>query len=155
MDTTVQTYSSSTTSGLGSLMFTGVFLLVELVIILFSVICMWRIFTKAGRPGWASIIPIYNVIVELEIIGRPAWWIILLFIPIVNVVISIMMAIELGKCFSKSTLWGIFLLILLPFIGLPILAFDSSTYSGTATTGTTSPSSQSADKDSSPQEKTS
>ncbi len=93
------------------------------------IVSLWKIFTKAGKPGWASIVPIYNTIVMLEIAGKPIWWIILLFIPVVNLVISIIVIVELANKFGKS---GGFAagLIFLPVIFYPILAFSSAKYSG-------------------------
>ncbi|MEL7591355.1 MAG: DUF5684 domain-containing protein, partial [Anaerolineaceae bacterium] len=60
-----------------------------IAIIVFFIYCMWRIFVKAGKPGWTAIVPIYNVLVELEIVGRPWWWLLLMFVPGVNVVVGI------------------------------------------------------------------
>lgn len=89
---------------------------------------MWRAFTKAGKPGWAAIIPIYNIIVEIEVAGKPVWWILLFFVPLAQVIIPFIIAIEIAKRFGKSALWGFFLLGLFP-IGWIILAFDDSVYS--------------------------
>ncbi|MDC0271096.1 DUF5684 domain-containing protein, partial [Akkermansiaceae bacterium] len=91
---------------------------------------IWKIFTKAGKPGWASIIPIYNVIVLLEIIGKPVWWIVLFLIPFVNIIISIITTNEVSKSFGRGagTTVG---LIFLPFIFYPVLAFGSAQYQGT------------------------
>jgi len=75
-------------SGSGGLMaMLGAFAFVYLAIVVLILISMWKIFTKAGKPGWAAIIPIYNIIVWLEIVNKPVWWIILLCIPFVNIVI--------------------------------------------------------------------
>ena len=52
----------------------------------FSIVCLWKVFVKAGKPGWASIVPIYNVLTELEIIGRPWWWLLLMLVPLLNIV---------------------------------------------------------------------
>ena len=103
--------------------------LIELIIAIVVVVAVWKIFTKAGKPGWASIIPIYNWIVMLQVIGRPWWWIILMLIPIVNIVIHIMVMLELAKVFGKGTGFAIGL-ILLPFIFLPILGFGDAQYQG-------------------------
>ena len=92
---------------------------------------MWKVFTKAGKPGWAAIIPIYNYIVILEIIGRPIWWIILLLIPCVNIVFLIIVCIDLAKSFGKDALYGIGL-FLLGIIFFPMLGFGSATYRGPA-----------------------
>jgi hypothetical protein len=90
---------------------------------------MWKLYAKAGKPGWAAIIPLYNLIVMLEIIGKPVWWILLLFIPIVNFIFSIWMINLLSKSFGKDVGYTIGIL-LLPFIFLPILAFGSAKYIG-------------------------
>ena len=90
---------------------------------------LWVIFGKAGKPGWAAIIPIYNAIVLLEICGRPIWWIALLLIPCVNVVVAVIVWIDLAKSFGKDVLFGIGLW-LLGFVFLPILAFGSAQYRG-------------------------
>ncbi len=102
-------------------------LIVYLAVILLVVAGFWKIFTKAGKPGWASIIPIYSTIVLLEIVGRPLWWLILLLVPIVNFVVAIILTIDLAKRFGKG---GGFTagLILLPVIFIPILGFGSAQY---------------------------
>ncbi len=95
----------------------------------FYAICAWKIYEKAGKPGWAAIIPIYNMIVLLEIVGKPLWWFLLLLIPGVNIVVSVLVYIELSKSFGKDTAFAIGLL-LLSFIFYPILAFGSARYLG-------------------------
>jgi hypothetical protein len=86
-----------------------VYMLFWFAIVAILVISMWKIFAKAGKPGWAAIIPIYNMLVFLEIIGRPWWWLLLLFIPFVNFVIGIVVAIDLGKAFGKDAAYSIIL----------------------------------------------
>lgn len=98
--------------------------------IILCVIALWKIFTKAGRPGWASLIPIYNAYIELKIIGRPGWWVLLYFIPLVNIAISIIVAIELGKAFGKSTAFSLLALWLFAPVGQLIIGFGSATYKG-------------------------
>jgi len=95
----------------------------------FYIYCSWRIFVKAGKPGWAAIIPFYNILVELEIVGRPWWWLLLMFVPIVNVVITVIVQLDLAKVFGRGTGFGLGL-IFLPFIFIPILAFGSDRYLG-------------------------
>jgi len=108
----------------------GVGYIIFMVVIgVFYLACYWKIFTKAGKPGWAVIIPIYNIIVLLEIVKKPLWWIVLLLIPCVNLVVAIIMVIELAKVFGKSTGFAVGL-ILLGIIFLPILAFGDSEYQG-------------------------
>ena len=105
----------------------GILLIIELALLVMLIVAAWKIFTKAGKPGWASIIPIYNLIVMLEIVGKPLWWFFLLLIPFVNLVILIIIAIELAKVFGKG---GGFAagLILLPIVFYPILAFGDAQY---------------------------
>lgn len=106
--------------------------LIYLAIIVLMIVSLWKIYVKAGKPGWAAIVPIYNIIVLLEIVGRPIWWIVLLLIPLVNFIIMIIIALDVAVCFGKSKGWGFGLLVILPFIGYPILAFGDATYSGPA-----------------------
>src|SRR5207249_10053591 len=89
----------------------------------------WKIFTKAGQPGWACIIPIYNLYVWCKIVGRPWWWILLMLIPFVNLIIAIILLIDLAKSFGKGVGFGIGLL-LLGVIFFPILGFGSAQYEG-------------------------
>lgn len=109
----------------------GVIYLAILVVVIAS---MWKIFTKAGKPGWAAIVPIYNIVILLEIIGKPVWWIVLFLIPFVNLIVAILMYVELAKVFGKSTGFAIGLLLLSP-IFLPMLAFGSAQYRGVAPPG--------------------
>ena len=99
------------------------------VVIIFYIAAMWKVFTKAGQPGWASIVPIYNGIVMLQIAGKPIWWILLYFIPLVNIVISIIVLNNISKNFGHGV--GFTLgLIFLGFIFIPILAWGDSQYLG-------------------------
>jgi hypothetical protein len=95
-------------------------------------IAYWAIFTKAGQPGWASLIPIYNAFMLLKIVGRPWWWLLLLLVPFINFVVGIILAIDLAKSFGRSTLFGVVMLFFLSAIGVLILAFGSSRYVGPA-----------------------
>lgn len=106
--------------------------LVMFVLMLVVIAGMWKVFTKAGQPGWACLIPIYNIVVLLQIVNKPIWWVILLFIPLVNLVIMIMVSIELAKAFNKGTGFGVGLLFL-PMIFYPILGFSDAQYQGAAT----------------------
>lgn len=85
---------------------------------------IWRLFQKAGQPGWASIVPIYNAIVMLEIARLPAWWFFLLLIPFVNIIIAVRIAHGLSEAFGKDTAFTVGL-VLLPFVFYPILGFGS------------------------------
>ena len=99
----------------------------------FTLVCMWKIFAKAGKPGWAALIPFYNTLVTLEFLGRPWWWLLLMFVPLANVVIEIIIIFDYAKSFGKSTGFG-FGLLFLSIIFIPILAFGSSRYVGPAVT---------------------
>ncbi|MFD0750494.1 DUF5684 domain-containing protein [Mucilaginibacter calamicampi] len=107
----------------------GVIFIPFLIIWIISVIGKWKIYEKAGKPGWAAIIPIYNYIVLLEIVGKPVWWIILLLVPCVNIVILIWLVNLLAKSFGQSEGFTIGLLIL-PMIFYPILGFGNYPYLG-------------------------
>ena len=111
--------------------------IVEIALLVLLIAGMWKVFQKAGKPGWAAIIPIYNIIVLLEITGKPLWWIILYFIPFVNFVAVILVSIELAKRFGKTVGFGIGV-ALLPFIFYPILGFGDAAY-GAAPTAAAAP----------------
>lgn len=101
--------------------------LIVLALIALIIASLWIIFTKAGKPGWASLIPVYNLYVMLQIVGKPAWWLLLFLIPVVNVILSILLNFELARSFSKGTGFALGL-IFLPMIFLPILAFSDAAY---------------------------
>jgi hypothetical protein len=107
------------------------FWIIYLAFLIFMIVAMWKVFTKAGQPGWAILIPIYNLYVMCKIAGRPGWWFILMFIPVVNIVIVIIVVIDIAKHFGKGVGFGIGLLIL-PIIFYPILGFGSAQYQGSA-----------------------
>ena len=103
--------------------------LIGLAFGIFMIIAMWKIFTKAGKPGWASIIPFYNIWVMLEVVGRPGWWLLLMLIPGVNFVIGIILIVDLAKSFGKGGGFAVGLL-LLPYVFFPILGFGKAQYQG-------------------------
>ena len=105
------------------------YIIFVLVLVVFVYAAMWKIFTKAGQPGWAAIVPIYNIYVQLLIVGRPGWWVILFLIPCVNLIVAILVALDLARVFGKGTGFGIGLL-LLPIVFYPILAFGDAEYTG-------------------------
>ena len=100
-----------------------------LVLTVLIVAALWTVFSKAGQPGWAALIPIYNAIVLLKIAGKPMWWILLFLIPFVNIVIGFLVAIGIAKNFGKGAGFGIGL-ALLGFIFYPILAWSDAAYEG-------------------------
>ena len=103
--------------------------IVVCAVMVFYIASMWKIYTKAGQPGWAAIIPIYNLVVLHQMVGKPVWWVLLYFIPIVNIVISIIVTHALSLSFGKGT--GFTLgLIFLGFIFYPVLAWSDAQYLG-------------------------
>lgn len=103
-------------------------IVLSLVIGILTIVALWKVFTKAGEPGWASIVPFYNAFVEFRVAGYNPWLFLLLLIPIVNVVLLILVALRIGTAFGKSTVWSIVWMVLFPTIGLLILGFGSATY---------------------------
>ena len=103
-------------------------LLVQVVLTVLMVAALWKVFTKAGEPGWAAIVPLYNFFVMLKIAGKPAWWIVLMFIPIANFIVLILVAMSIAKNFNKSGGFGIGL-ALLPIVFYPLLAFGDAQFS--------------------------
>lgn len=107
----------------------GILLVVYVAIIVLAIASMWKVFAKAGKPGWAAIVPIYNIVVWCEIVGRPTWWVILALIPGVNIVIAVILAVDLAKSFGKGTGFAVGL-IFLGLIFWAILGFGPATYQG-------------------------
>jgi len=105
-----------------------------LAVTILMIAACWKIFTKAGQPGWAAIIPIYNWYILCKIVGRPGWWVILLLIPFINFIIGIILCIDLAKSFGKGVGFAIGL-ILLGIIFFPILGFGSAQYQGPSAGG--------------------
>lgn len=106
-----------------------IFFVFALAVAVFYIATVWIIFTKAGRPGWAAIIPIYNTIVLLQITGHSGWTILLFLIPFVNIVFGIIVYNDLSKAFGHGVGFMLGLLFLTP-IFYPILAFGGSKYVG-------------------------
>lgn len=104
-----------------------VFGLILLGFIVFMIAASWKIFTKAGEPGWFSLIPILNTYTVIKIVGRPGWWLLLTFIPIVNVVVIVIVAVELATAFGKGVGFALGLLILSP-IFIAILGWGPARY---------------------------
>lgn len=117
-------YSNSSGGGMG----TTIFMLLYFAAIILILVAIWKIFVKAKRPGWAIIIPIYNLYVLLKIVGRPGWWVILYFIPLVNLIIHLIVSLDLAKAFGRSGIFGFFFVWLFAPIGYLILGFGGSKY---------------------------
>lgn len=104
-------------------------IILVLAILAFYIYTGWKLFEKAGQPGWAAIIPIYNIIVLLKIVGKPTWWILLLIIPVVNYVFLVWTYNMLSKSFGKEEGFTVGL-VLLGIVFLPILALGDAKYIG-------------------------
>lgn len=110
------------------------FWIIWLAVMILIIAACWKVFTKAGHPGWAAIIPFYNIYIWCKIVGRPAWWIILMLIPFVNFIIAMILSIDLAKSFGKGVGFGLGL----AFLGIifwPILGFGSAQYQGPSAGG--------------------
>jgi len=90
---------------------------------------LWAIFNKAGEAGVKSIVPIYNMYILMKVSGKPGWWVILLFIPLVGFVINLLAMLTLSEKFGRSVLFAVGL-CLLPIFFFPMLAFGGSRYQG-------------------------
>ena len=105
------------------------FIVIILAVVVFMIAAMWKIYEKAGQPGWAAIVPIYNLYILLKIVGKPGWWILLFLIPIVNYVFIIWTYNMLSKSFGKEEGFTVGL-VLLGIVFLPILGFGDAKYLG-------------------------
>lgn len=110
-----------------------IFWIIYIPFIILMIAGMWKTFVKAGKPGWASIIPIYNLYVLITIAEKPGWWLLLFFIPIANIIAALVVALEVAKRFGRSAIFGIVGLFLFSGIGYLILGFGKSTYKGSTT----------------------
>jgi hypothetical protein len=107
----------------------GIIVVIYIAIIIFLIASIWKVFVKAGQPGWGAIIPIYNIYLLCKIAGRPGWWVILYIVPIVNIFVGLVVSLDVAKSFAKGTGFGIGLWIL-SFIFFPILGFGPAQYVG-------------------------
>jgi hypothetical protein len=123
MDNDYAAHSSG--GGIGAI----IFLLIELAIVAVVVAGMWKTFVKAGHPGWACLVPIYNLIILMKIAGRPAWWLVLYLIPLVSLIVGIIVSMDIAKAFGKGAGFGIGLALLAP-VFYPILGFGDAQYVG-------------------------
>ncbi len=101
------------------------FLAIMLAVSVFYLACLWRIFTKAGEPGWHAVVPILNTYTLIKVAGRPGWWLLLTFVPCIGLLVMVIVYLDLAAQFGKGSGFGIGLVFLSP-IFLPILAFGRS-----------------------------
>jgi hypothetical protein len=106
-----------------------VFLVIFLAIFILIIAGFWKMYEKAGQPGWGAIIPIYNYYLLCKIAGRPGWWVVLLLIPYINFIFLIILMLDIAKSFGKSVGYAVGM-ILLSAIFIPMLGFGDAEYQG-------------------------
>jgi hypothetical protein len=106
-------------------------LLGALACMVLIIVATWKVYTKAGHPGWVLFIPIYNAYVLLKIVGRPGWWLLLLLVPLVNFIIAIVVNFDLARSFGKGVGFGLGLTFLSPIFYI-ILGLGAAEYEGPA-----------------------
>lgn len=113
----------------GSIVLSFIFMsiLFSAFIYIFKMIYSYKLFKKMGRKGWEGLIPIYNTIIKLQVLNIPIWMIVFLFIPGINIALSVIIAINISRKFSKDILFTMGL-ILVPVVFYPILAFGKSEF---------------------------
>lgn len=100
-------------------------------LMVFLIASMWKVFEKAGQPGWAVLIPFYNLYIMTQIVNKPGWWVLLMIIPYIGLIWQIWTTNLISKSFGKDEGFT-FGLIILPFIFYPILGFGDASYQGLA-----------------------
>ena len=123
----MNTPTFSNVSSFAFLLLAGLPLLFSLALTLVVIIGMWKVFEKAGQPGWGCIIPIFNLYCLIKIAGKEWWWLLLYLIPLVNIIIAVLVLVGVAQNFGKGVAFAIGL-IFLPFIFFPILGFGDATY---------------------------
>ena len=103
------------------------FFIIYFGIIALMIISMWKVYEKANKPGWAAIVPVYNLIIMLEIAKKPTWWVAMYFVPFANIVFMIMTMNGVSKNFGKDEGFTVGM-VLLGVVFWPILAFGSAQY---------------------------
>lgn len=115
--------------GAGTIAAVYVYVLIMLALMVVTLVGLWKVFTKAGKPGWAAIVPFYNLYCLFEMSFGNGWLFLLTFVPCVNIVIQIMMNFKLAKSFGKGVGFG-FGLLFFNFIFMMILGFGDAEYVG-------------------------
>ena len=102
-------------------------MVIYLAVMIFMLVAYWKLFAKAAQPGWACIIPFYNIYILLKIAGKPGWLLILCFVPVANIIVAFLMCIGLAENFGKGSGFAVGLFFL-AFIFVPILGFGGAQY---------------------------
>ncbi len=101
--------------------------LLVLALAVVAIVAQWKMFEKAGEPGWGCIIPIYNFYLMCKIGGKPGWWVLLMLIPFVNFVVLVLVLIGVAKGFGKGGGFALGMIVL-PFVFFCLLGFGDATY---------------------------
>ncbi len=109
--------------------------IIGLIFAVIAIVALWKLFVKAGEPGWAGIIPLYNTYTLTKIAGLNPWLFLLMLVPGVNFFFAIYLMIKIGEAFGKTIGWSIVFLVILSLVGWLILGFGSATYHRPATQG--------------------
>jgi hypothetical protein len=133
------TTTSSAEASSGGMALLTIYILAVLAFVVVGLVGLWKMYVKAGQPGWAVLVPFYNLYVLLKIVNKPGWWLLLWFVPLVNIYVSIVVALELAKSFGKTPVFGVVGLWLFSTIGFLILGFGSAQYTGVGAAETTEP----------------
>lgn len=123
--TEISNYFTTNTRIIGAII--GLLVQILLLFVLLIYEALWKIYKKAGKAGWASLVPIYSIIVLLDIVKKPSWWLLLLLIPIVNIIFAIWMTNLLSKRFGKNESFTLGL-IFLPFVFYPLLGLSKTQF---------------------------
>lgn len=103
-------------------------IILYIAFIVFLIAAQWKVFAKAGQPGWACLVPFYNIYIMTQIAKKPGWWVaIILLVPIANLIFAIMLINGVSKAFGKDVGFTLGLLFL-SFIFWPILGFGNAKY---------------------------
>jgi len=108
-------------------------ILISLAIGVLMLVAVWKVFAKAGEPGWASLIPFYNTYVEFRMAGYNPWLFLLLLVPVVNIVLALLVSYKIGETFGKGPVFNIVWMVLFPVVGWLILGFGDAQYRRPAT----------------------
>ncbi len=130
ISTLAQTYYAYSSTNDLSMFMNGFAYFIYIVLLVFVTVGLWQMFEKAEEPGWKAIIPLYNTFILFRIAGRNGWWLLLLFVPVVNLVLYVIVMLDLGKHFGKSWLWSVFLLMIFPYVGYLLLGYGNDKYVG-------------------------
>jgi hypothetical protein len=104
-----------------------------LIFAVFMMASAWRMHSKAGQPGWVGIIPGLNILGLLKMAGKPYWWALLYFVPVLDVLVHLIVMVNVARSFGKSALFGVGLMIPpITFVALPMIGFGSARYLGPA-----------------------